>query len=1051
MLSNLFYRNRRLTLLVIGLAAVAGAAALQSLARQEDPTLARRFGTVTTFFPGASALRVESLVTEKIEAELRELHEIRTLESLSRAGVSLINVEFREEVGFDEVDEVWSKVRDRVGDVEGELPEGATTPDVVDQTSTAVTVIASFLWERDDAPQLDILGRLAEELQNRLRNIDGTKEVKLFGEPEEEIRVEIDPLVLGALDLTAGEVARAVARADSKVPAGQLRGARADLLVEVAGELRQIERVRGIPLRQEPGGRVLRVGDAGTVRKTVREPPATLAYVNGAPAVAVAATMEPDRRVDLWAEQARADVAAARAELPSGVRLDLTFDQSVYTLERLGSLAGNMLLAAVIVIAVLFFMMGARSALIVGSALPLTVAMVLAEFNLIGIPLHQTSVTGLIIALGLLIDNAIVVVDEYGHRRGRGRAPGDAVAEAVGHLFVPLLASTVTTVLAFLPIALAPGPVSEFVGPISYGVAFAVVSSFLLAMTVIPALAGYFAAGPRPGVRSHWWRDGFSSPRLTRVYRRSLDRVLARPSLGVAVSLVLPMAGFVAGGTLTEQFFPPNDRNQFQVQMVLPTQTSIAETRDRVLRARRLVEAHEEVVESQWFLGEAAPRVFYNMLGNQDGVSSYAGAFVTTRSPAATERLLPALQRELADAFPDARVIALPFEQGPPFDAPIEVRLVGPDLDRLRSLGEEIRVLLARTDRVTYTAAQVARSAPKLMLRPDETAAQQAGLRLVDIAEQLAGRLDGVPAGSVLEANQEIPVRVRVGAAARGRVTRVAGDTLLPPDRVPHDGDDAAGLGVPGVPLAAVSEVDLVPELSGIARRNGERTNTVQAFLEPYALIAASLEDFHARLEASDFALPPGYRLELGGESEERGEAVSRLLAFALPLFVMMAGTIILSFNSFRMAGIIGIVAFLSIGLALLGVWLFGHPMGFLAIVGTMGLVGLAINGGIVVLSALRASPEARAGDLEATREVVVEATRHIVATTLTTVGGFVPLILFGGRFWPPLATAIAGGVGGSAILALYLVPSLFVAFTRREAARARRPAETGTPPAPGA
>ncbi|MDX1648439.1 MAG: efflux RND transporter permease subunit, partial [Myxococcota bacterium] len=688
--SNLFYRNRRLTLLVIGLVAVAGAAALSSLARQEDPTLARRYGTVTTFFPGASALRVETLVTEKIEAELREVHEIRTIDSLSRQGVSLIGVEFRDEIGSDEVDEVWSRVRDRVSDAEALLPAGATSPEVEDQTSTAVTLIASFLWEREDAPQLDILTRLAEELQNQLRNLEGTKEVELFGEALEEIRIEVDPLALAALDLSPAEVARAVARADAKVPAGQLRAARTELLVEVAGELSSVERVRRIPVRQDADGRVLRVGDAAQVRKTVRDPPETLAYVDGRPAVAVAATMEPDRRVDLWAQAARARVEGMRAGLPRGVGLDLTFDQSVYTQERLATLATNLLFAAAIVVAVLFFMMGARSALIVGSALPLTVAMVLAQFNLIDMPLHQTSVTGLIIALGLLIDNAIVVVDEYGHRRARGLAPGEAVSAAVGHLFVPLLASTLTTMLAFLPIALAPGPVSEFVGPISIGVILAVGSSFLLSMTVIPALAAWWRTHGHEGP-SHWWRDGFSSPRLTALYRRSLDVVLARPWIGVAVSLVLPVAGFVAGTTLTEQFFPPNDRNQFQIQLVLPTQASLAETRDRALEARRLLEAHEEVVESHWFVGEAAPRVFYNMLVNEDGVRSYAGAFVTTRSPEATERLLPRLQRELADALPGARVVAIPFEQGPPFDAPIEVRLVGPDLDRLRGLGEELR------------------------------------------------------------------------------------------------------------------------------------------------------------------------------------------------------------------------------------------------------------------------------------------------------------------------------------------------------------------------
>jgi multidrug efflux pump subunit AcrB len=1030
-ISNLFTRNARLTALAIGLVVVAGLAALQNLARQEDPTLARRFGTVTTFFPGASALRVESLVTEKIEAELREIYEIREVASLSRTGVSSIFLEFRDEVGRDDVDELWSRVRDHVADARAQLPPGVSEPEVEDRTSTAVTLIASFVWQRDDAPQLDILTRLAEELQNRLRNLPGTREVELFGEAEEEIRVTIDPADLVSRNLTVAEVARAIAQADSKVPAGQLRHGRSDLLIEVEGELTSVGRIQRIPIRQEADGRALRVGDAARVEKTRREPAATLAIVAGRPAVAVAVTMEPNRRVDLWAQQARRIVDEFRRDVPRGLSLDLTFDQSVYTHERLSDLVANLLLAAGIVLGVLLFMMGARSAVIVGAALPLTMAMALALFHLIDLPLHQTSVTGLIIALGLLIDNAIVVVDEYGSRVRRGAAPVDAVASAVRHLFVPLLASTLTTVLAFLPIALAPGAISEFVGPISLGVIFAVLCSFTLSMTVIPALAARFSPQPAPATPRGWWRGGFASPRLTALYRRSLDAVLRRPWLGVAVSLVLPLLGFAAAGGLTEQFFPPNDRNQFQVQLVLPSHASLAETAEQARQARERIEAHDEVLESHWFVGEGAPRVFYNMLPNQEGVASFAGAFVTTRSAEDTERLLPELQRELSRAFPNARVVATPFEQGPPFDAPIEVRLVGPDLEVLRRLGEEMRAVLAESKRVTYTAAQLAGGQPKLVVRADEEEARLAGLSLVDIAGQLSARLEGATGGSVLEANQELPVRVRAGREERGSLADITAGSLLPAARAPRPGSDTGPL--PGVPLAALAEVELVPELAGITRRNGERTNTVQAFLEPYALIAESLQDFRQRLEAADLALPPGYRIEFGGEDEERGEALAQLLAFALPLFVIMAGTTILSFNSFRMAAIIGVVAGLSVGLAMLGVWIFGYPLGFLAIVGTMGLVGLAINGAIVVLSALRADAGACAADAERAREVVMGATRHILATTLTTMGGFFPLIAFGGRFWPPLATAIAGGVAGSALLALYLAPSLFIWSARRD------------------
>ncbi|MDJ0867501.1 MAG: efflux RND transporter permease subunit [Myxococcota bacterium] len=1030
--ANVFYRNPRLTALAIGLITVAGFAALQALARQEDPTLARRFGTVTTFYPGASALRVESLVTEKLESRIQELYEVAEIDSVSRSGVSMISIELDDRYEEADVDEIWSKVRDKLADAEAELPAGAGRPEFEDRTSTAVTVLAALTWAQPGAPQLGLLSRLAEELENRLRNLPYTKETDRFGEAEEEVRVTIDPLALAAVNLTAADVSYAIARADAKRPAGQLRHGANDLLIEVEGEIDSVARVRAVPVRQESDGRLLRVGDIARVEKTVVDPPATQALVHGVPGVVVSATMESGHRVDRWAARARAELEAFRAELPPGVGFELIFDQSGYTEERLGTLVGNLVMGATIVVAVLFFLLGARSALIVASALPLTVAMVLAQLNLFGVPLHQTSITGLIIALGLLIDNAIVVVDEFNRRVARGSSVAEAVAHTVRLLVVPLAASTLTTVLAFLPIVLMPGGAGEFVGPISIGVILSITSSFLLSMTVIPALAGF--ATRRSGSHGgHWWSVGFSSPRLTDGFRRLLGVVLRRPALGVGLALVLPITGFVAGSTLGEQFFPANDRNQFQVQLVLPSQTSIAETRANALRARALVHAHPDVLESHWFLGESAPRVFYNMFANEDGVSSHASAFVTTRSPDATERLLPALQRQLIEAFPNARVIALPFEQGPPFEAPIEVRVIGPDVETLRALGEQVRGVLAETADVTYTSAKLAGGEPKLLLAADEDEARLAGLTLGDVADQLQARLEGAVGGSLLEANEEIPVRVRVGAGSRDSLAGIVAGRLLPRGGVASPRDDD----VPGVPLSVVSEVALVPELGGVTRRQGERSNTIQAFLTPYALIADSLADFERRLEVSGFALPPGYRIELGGESEQRGEALSKLAAFALPLFVLMAGAIILTFNSFRLAGIIFGVAFLGVGLAMFGVWLGGHPMGFVAIVGTMGLVGLAINDSIVVLTALRSDARALAADPDGTAEVVIGATRHVLGTTFTTIGGFLPLILFGGRFWPPMACAIAGGVVGSSILALILVPSLFIAIRRRIVRRA--------------
>ena len=322
-----------------------------------------------------------------------------------------------------------------------------------------------------------------------------------------------------------------VRRADVKVPAGALRERGSDLVLEVSGELDSLERVRSVPIRQSSDGRLLRLGDIAEVSKTVLDPPLSIALLGGRRGVAVGATMDGGQRVDRWSEKAHAVIEAFREDVPTGVRLELLFDQSIYTNERLGSLTRNLVLGSAIVIVVLVFMMGLRSALIVAIALPLTLAMVLAEFSLLGVPLHQTSLTGLIIALGLLIDNAIVVVDEFETLRKRGKSPADSIRRVVRLLVVPLSASTLTTVLAFLPIVLMPGGAGEFVGPIAIGVGLSVTSSFLLSMTIIPTLAAFLAPREvriRQGA-SKLFTDGFSHAGLRGIYRRTLVATLRGP------------------------------------------------------------------------------------------------------------------------------------------------------------------------------------------------------------------------------------------------------------------------------------------------------------------------------------------------------------------------------------------------------------------------------------------------------------------------------------------------------------------------------------------
>lgn len=1022
-MDRLFHRNPRLLILAVGLIVVAGLSSYYVLPRLEDPVLTERVATVNTRFPGAGADRVESLVTEKIEDELREIEEIKEVRSVSRTGISMITVELRDDVF--ETAEVFSRVRDKIDDARLEFPRGVLEPDFEISEVKAYASIVAVTWNNGPEANYAILRRLAESLEDRIRGIPGTDDVELFGDPEEEIAVEIHPEKLAAIGLSAEDVSRQLAASDAKVSAGSYRGREGDLLLEVQGELDSLARIGATPIRYGSDGRFVRLGDLADVRKGVAQPPRSLAIVSGKPAVVLGSLVQPSKRIDYWTASLQETLAGFEAELPRGVGLETVFQQDRYVAARLAGLQWNLLIGAAAVVGVIFVLMGWRSALVVGAALPLSGLMVLTGMRMLGIPMHQMSITGLIIALGLLIDNAIVIVDEVQAKLRAGVQAGQAVGDSVRHLAIPLFGSTVTTALAFAPIALMPGPAGEFVGSIAISVILAVFSSLLLALTVIPAISALGSAWGAPSHSRRWWNAGFSSPALTRSYRTALDFLFRRPAAGVVLGLILPIAGFGVSILLDEQFFPPADRDQFQMEVELPAQASLSATIDTAQRLRQLALRHDRVARVDFFLGESAPSFYYNVIAKRQGTANYAQALVQIDTAEGAREVIHQLQAEVDAAFPAARVLVRQLEQGPPFDAPIEVRLFGPDLDRLRELGRQVRSTLARTPDVIHTKADLNETLAALSLHVDEEEARLAGLDHGAIARQLDSALEGAVGGSVLEATEELPVRVRLSSSARGDWERITSLDLLPSSA---QGERAAGPArSPNIPLAALADVEVEPEDAAIPRLNGRRMNEVQAYITSGVLPSQVLDRFQQRLAASDFELPPGYSLELGGETAKRDDAVGNLMSSVSILLTLMVATLVLSFGSFRMASLVGLVAALSVGLGLGALWMFGYPFGFMAIIGTMGLIGVAINDTIVVLAALREDRRARDGDPAAVTEVIVRCSRHVVATTLTTMVGFAPLILDGGGFWPPLAVSIAGGVGGATLLALVLIPSAYI------------------------
>jgi len=1026
-LGNLTWREPRIVALALLVVVAAGVSALLSIGRQEDPTITNLFATVTTPYPGAEPARVEALVTAEIEEALREIAEIDVIESTSATGISLVSIDLVETLAEPEIERAWTDIRDALSDTVPRLPQGAGAPELDTDGAGAFGAIVALTPQRLAVP-MTLVGRYGEALGDVLRNVPGTSVVSLYGLPEEEITVTLDPDRAMALGLSAASVAQAVQAADAKLRAGEVTGASDELVIEVTGEIETLARLEAIVLREGPDGTTLRLGDIAGIARGPRLPMSEMALRNGQPAVLVAAKLEDGLQVDIWAAGIRDALARFEATLPSGMAAELVFDQSTYTAERLAEVGSNMALGVGLVVAVLFVTLGLRAAVIVAVILPVVSLASLATMNAIGLPIHQMSVTGMIVALGLLVDAGIVMTDEIA-RRLRNRVPrARAVADSVGRLTMPLFASTATTALSFTPMILLPGPAGDFVGSIALAVVIMLGWSFVVAITITPAIAGWvLPVGARSG--------GLASGALGRAFAASLRWSVSNPIRSIALALVLPVLGFASLPLLTAQFFPGVDRDQFTIEIDLAPGSALNATRGVVARLDRALAETRGIESVTWVLGRSAPAFYYNISTGRDGAPGFAHALIRTASPAATETILRDLQRRLPTLAPEAQVLVRGLVQGPPVEAPVELRIVGQDIAVLRQEGARLRRLMSEQDVVTLARASITEGAPKVVFDVDEAEARRLGLSLSDIAGQLEVALVGRTGGSLVEGTEALPIRVRLGDPLRADPAAVADLGLLPAGAAAI----AATGAYPALPLSAIAQMRLEPGQGTITRRNGERVNTVQGFLSRGVLPEEALAGVRAAMATQGFVLPAGYRLDIGGDSDARSSTLDNLLAPLGLIVTLSIALVVMTFRSFRLAAVALAVSGLSAGLSMLALAVFDFPFGINAIIGLIGSIGVSINAALIIMTSLQDSPEAAAGDPQAMTGVVMDSSRHIVSTTITTVGGFLPLILAGGGFWPPFAMAVAGGVLLSSIVSFYFTPAAF----RLVYARAPEPAAT--------
>ncbi|MEZ9167654.1 efflux RND transporter permease subunit [Vibrio cyclitrophicus] len=1015
--------NTRLLILMTALLMVSGISAFMTLPRAEDPVIINRYANITTSFPGASAERVETLVTEVIENKLRELSEVKLVSSTSRPGVSIVTLELNDTIT--ETEPVWSQARDKLSDIESILPAGSHSPDLDSDHTYAFTTIASLTWSGAGEPDRLTLGRYAKELAKRLRTLSGTEFVDEYGMPQEEIQISLRTADAAALGRSSANIAESLEGADAKNSAGELVSDYSRFGLEIKSELDSIERIKQVPIATDSNGHIIRMEDIASVKRGEKTPQDQIAIIDGEPGVIVAARMHPDLRVDNWTSRANALIGKFEQELPSNVKVTVLFNQQGYTETRLDDLGKSLMIGFGLILIVLFVTLGVRAAILVAISLPLTSLLTLSIMKMTGVPINQMSVTGLIVALGIMVDNAVVMVDTIQAYRLKGQQRAEATMNALKHLWVPLLGSTLTTVLAFAPIILMPGASGEFVGGIAITVSFSLIGSYIISHTLIAGLATKLLPKQLSDVdkkgQHHWYMTGLRIPALTRWFSSSVRFGVTHPIITIALVLLVPFTGYWSMSQLTEQFFPPSDRDMFEIQVYMPPQASIYATKNTSEKIDDIIHRYPEVERIDWLVGANFPSFYYNLQARQNNAPYFSQAMVKTENFEQANTLIPELQKVLDKEVPQAQILVRKLNQGPPFTAPVELRVYGENLDTLKEIGEDVRLILAGVPHVTHTRETLQPGTPKVWLKVDEDTAKLNGISLNQFAGMLQTTLTGRESGSVIEGSESVPIRVRVADDAREDLSHLSNI------RLPISSDVYST----GINVSTLAELELTTSRGAITRRNGQRVNTIEGYIEVGVLPQTVLNEFQKRL--AGYEMPSGYTIGFGGESAERDNSVNSLISNVAVVVVLMVLVVVMSFNSFRMSSIIFMVAGLAGGLGLLSVWIFGYPFGFTVIIAMLGIAGLAINAAIVILTELKLDKQASSGNVDAVVEAVMSCTRHISSTTITTVGGFMPLIIAGGGFWPPFAVAIVGGTVLTTLISFYFVPVVYHLMTKNQ------------------
>jgi len=1007
--------NDRITLTFLLVLLAAGVSSFLSLPQNEDPGFVVRTALVTTRFPGASPERVEQFVTDKLEKAIQEIPELDFISSESKTGVSLIYANFREE--FKEMRPIFDDLRRKVDRARSELPDDVVGPTVDDEFGDVFGVILSITG--GGAFSYAELKEIADDARDELLLIEDVAKVEIYGAQEERIFVEYDNARLAELALSPVQLQRILQARNIIISGGHVRTEFEEIALEPSGNFESIDELKRTVI-QVPGREdVIYLQDVARIERGYIDPPRNKVRATGTPGLVLAISMREGGNISRMGEEIRLAVDRVQGYIPIGIEFDYIQFQPGAVTAKIRDFSANLIQAVLIVTLVMLVFLGLRTGLVVASLIPMAMVASFFVMGVFGIGLDQMSIAALIIALGMLVDNAIVMSESILVQIGEGKPAFHAALESAAELRLPLLISSATTSAAFLPIFLAESTTGEYTAPLFKVVTITLLCSWVLSLTMIPLLCVLFLK-----VKRATDGPGFES-RFYVLYRRTLLLGLRNRALSLGVIAAIFGLSLFGFRFVPNIFFPPNDRPTFTMELDLPAGTPIRRTEtlvrdlERYMRDQLLVgpDRDEGVINWGTFIGRGAPRFILPYTPEQSA-PNYAIFVVNATSRKLIDEIVPQLDAYCQSRFPDLVATVRPLALGPPSWPPIEVRISGRDETRLHEIVEQVKAKLAAVPGSRVLGDDWGARSKKLFVRIDQPRARRAGVTNLDVAISLQSFLDGWEATHFRENDDLIPITLRSVAAERQDLGKL--ETL-------NVYVQASGR---SVPLKQVADVEVQWQPSVILRRDRMKTITVEAAVEPGFTAAGIVRTIRPWLKEQSEQWGLGYDFQFGGEQETAGEANASIAA-KLPV----AGLIILlllvgQFNSLRRPVIILLTIPMSIVGVVFGLLVARSYFGFMTLLGIISLAGIVINNAIVLIDRIRIEIDQFGREpAQAIIESAQRRLRPILLTTCTTMGGLIPLWLRGGPMWEPMAIAIIFGLMFATALTLGMVPILYSAM----------------------